>query len=90
MVTQTVLRKSPAILFLGRFVAWRPGRKQEVSVVAVGMGGEEKNWSRLKGKWVWWALPPISEIPTNHKQIHLQALKIEVLFEERFSKYVAT
>lgn len=30
-------------------MAERPGRKQEVRVVAVGMGGEEKNWSRQKG-----------------------------------------
>ena len=62
------------------------GRKQEVSVVAVGMGGEEKNWSRLEGKWVWWASPPISQIPTDHKKIYLLAKKLVVLLRERFSK----
>lgn len=67
-------------------MAVRPGRKQEVSVVVVGLGGEQKNWSRLKGKWAWWALPPISQIPTDHKQIHLLPLKQIVLFKERLSK----
>lgn len=67
---KSVFRKSPAILFLDHFVAVRLGRKQEVSVVVVGIGGEQKNWSRLKGKWAWWALPPISQISTDHKQIH--------------------
>lgn len=70
-------------------MAGRPGRKQEVSVVVVGMGGEQKNWSRLERKRVWWALPPISQIPTDHKQIHLLALKFAVLFRENFSKDVA-
>lgn len=56
-------------------MAVRPERKQEVSVVAVGTGGEQKNWSRLKGKWAWWALAPISQIPTDHKQIHLPPLR---------------
>lgn len=64
-------------------MAGRPGRKQEVSVVAVGTGGEEKNWSRLEGKWVWWALPPISQIPTDHKQIHLLARKTGFLIQEK-------
>lgn len=59
-------------------------------MVAVGMGGEEKNRSRLQGKWVWWALPSISEIPTDHKQIHMQALTFLVLFRVSFSKYVAS
>ena len=64
----TVFRTSPETLFLGQFVAGGPGRKQEVSVVVVGMGGEQKKSSRLEGKWVWWVLPPISQIPTDHKQ----------------------
>lgn len=68
-------------LFLGRFVAGRPGRKQEVSVVAVGTGGEQKNWSRLEGKWVWWALPPISQIPTDHKTDSFAAT-------ETYSRYI--
>lgn len=67
-------------------MAGRPGRKQEVSVVVVGMGGEQKNCSRLEGKWVWWALPPISQIPTDHKQIHLLGVNFVVSLEERFSK----
>lgn len=58
-------------------MAGRPGRKQEVSVVVVGTGGEQKDWSRLEGKWVWWASPPISQMPTDHKQIGLVALKRE-------------
>lgn len=48
---QNCVQEKSSDLFLGRFVAGRPGRKQEVSVVVVGMGGEQKNWSRLKGKW---------------------------------------
>lgn len=65
-------------------MAGRLGRKQEVSVVVVGMEREQKNWSRLEGKWVWWA-----QIPTDHKQIHLLALKSVVLLRERLSKDVA-
>lgn len=86
---QNCVQEKSSDLFLGRFVAGRPGRKQEVSVVVVGTGGEQKNWSRLEGKWVWWALPAISEIPTDHKQIHLLALETVVLFRERLSKDVA-
>lgn len=67
-------------------MAVRPERKQEVSVVAVGTGGEQKNWSRLKGKWAWWALAPISQIPTDHKQIHLPPLRRNPIFKERVSK----
>lgn len=62
-------------------MAGRPGRKQEVSVVVVGMGGEQKNWSRLEGKWAWWVLPPISQIPTDHKQIYMLALKFVVFLK---------
>lgn len=51
-------------------------------MVVMGMGGEQKNWSRLERKWVWWALPPISQIPTDHKQINLLAVKFVFLFEE--------
>ncbi len=86
---QNCVQEKSSNLFLGHFVAGRPGRKQEASVVVVGMGGEQKNWSRLEGKWVWWVLPPISQIPTDHKQIHLLALKLVVLFRERLSKAVA-
>lgn len=70
-------------------MAGRPGRKQEVSVVVVGTGGEQRSWSRLQRKWVWWALLPISQMSTDHKQIHLQALTFVVLFKERLSKAVA-
>ena len=88
-MVQNCVQEKSGKLFLGRFVALRLGRKQEVSVVVVGMGGEQKNWSRLEGKWVWWASPHISKIPTDHKQINLPALKCVVLFRERLSKDVA-
>lgn len=42
-------------------MAGRPARKQEVSVVVVGMGGEQKNWSRLKGKWAWRLCLPLAK-----------------------------
>lgn len=42
----------------------RPGRKQEASVVAEGMGGEQRNWSRLEGKWAWWAFGV--HLPSTH------------------------
>lgn len=84
---QNCVQEKSNNLFLGRFVARRPGRKQEVSVVVVGMGGEQKNWSRLKGKWAWWASPPISQIPTHHKQINLLTLKCRVVFRERLKYF---
>lgn len=63
-------------LFLDHFVARRPGRKQEVNVGAEGMGAEQKNWSRLEGKWAWWALASVSQIDTDNKQIDLPPLNI--------------
>lgn len=63
-------------------MAERLGRKQEASVVVVGLGGEQKNWSRLEGKWAWWTLPSISQIPTDHKVSHFARTKITNLFVE--------
>lgn len=39
---QSCVQEKSNNLFLGCFVAGRPGRKQEVSVVVMGMGGEQK------------------------------------------------
>ena len=80
---QKCVQEKSINLFIDHFVVGRPGRKQEVSVVAMGMGGEQKNWSRLRRKWAWWALPFISQIPTGPKQINLQPLKWIILFKER-------
>lgn len=51
-----------------------------------GQEGEQKNWSRLKGKWAWWALAPISQIPTDQKQIHLPPLRRNPIFKEGVSE----
>lgn len=70
-------------IFLVYFVVAKPERKQEVSVVVVGLGGEQKKWSRLKGKWAR-GLPPINHIPTDQKQVHLLPLKQSLFQGETF------
>lgn len=50
MVTQTVLRKSPAILFLGRFVAWKAWEEAGSQCGCRGDGRRRKELEQTEGE----------------------------------------
>ena len=78
MVTKLCSGKVQRFIFRA-LCGWKAWEEAGSQCGCRGDGRGTKELEQTEGEM---GVPPISQIPTDHKQIHLQALKCEVLFRE--------